>query len=57
VGGRVTDVDAANPNDTLFNGQITVDTSTLSPETPQVITIPGSAMDLIVKVDLFPFTP
>jgi len=57
VGGRVTDVDAANPNDTLFHGQMTVDTSTLSPDMPQFVTIPGEYLDVIVRVDLFPFEP
>ena len=57
VGARIIDVDAALPNDTLYNDQITVDTSTLSPETPEVITIPGGIMDIVVKVDLFPFNP
>jgi hypothetical protein len=49
------DVGPGNPNDTLFEGQITVDTDDLSPETTVSQTIPGGRLDVILKIDLFPF--
>jgi len=49
------DLDIGPDNDELFDGQITVDTSDLSPDTTLTQTIPGGYLDVILKVDLFPY--
>lgn len=49
------DVGPGNENDTLFDGQTTVDTSDLSPDTTPTQTIPGDYLDVILKIELFPF--
>lgn len=55
AGCFIGDLDVGNPNDVLFDGQITVDTSDLSPDTTLTQTIPGDYLDVILKIDLFPF--
>jgi hypothetical protein len=49
------DVGPGNENDVLFHESITVDTSDLSPDTTVTQTIPGGYLDVILKIDLFPF--
>jgi len=54
---RIVDADELNADDILFNEQITIQTSDLSPEESLTIPIPGDYLDVIVRVDLFPFDP
>ena len=54
---RIVDADERDEDDVLFEEQITVDSGDLVPEENLTVTIPGSHLDVIVKLDLFPFEP
>ena len=51
------DADERDEDDVLFEEQITVNSGDLVPEENLTVTIPGSHLDVIVKLDLFPFEP
>ncbi len=59
IGAHIVDVDEGplNDNDVLFNGHITLDTGELSPDVTLTRSISGEFMDVVVKIDLFPFGP
>ena len=54
---RIVDSDERDEDDVLFDEQITVDTVDLSPDENLTVTIPGTHLDVIVILDLFPFEP
>lgn len=54
---RIVDADPRDEDDILFQEQLPVDTTLLSPEETLTVTIPGTHLDVIVKLDLFPFEP
>lgn len=57
VRSHIMDADERNPDDVLFDGQATIHTGDLSPDTSHTLTIHGDYLDLIIRVDLFPFDP
>jgi len=57
IRARIRDTDERDDDDVLFDEQETIQTRDLSPETSLPLTIHGDRMDLIVRVDLFPYDP
>ncbi|MCK6583199.1 MAG: Ig-like domain-containing protein [Anaerolineales bacterium] len=54
---RIVDADPRDEDDILFQEIYPVDTTLLSPDEILTITIPGTYLDVIVNLDLFPFAP
>jgi hypothetical protein len=57
IAGRIVDVDPDNPDDIIFDGHITVDIDSLSPDSTLRLTIPGPRTNVVVLIDLYPFDP
>jgi hypothetical protein len=55
IRSHIMDVDERDEDDLLFDGQTTIHTRDLSPDTSLTLPIEGSHMNVIVKVDLYPF--
>ncbi len=55
IRARIIDSDERDEDDVLYDEQATLHTHDLSAETSLTLPIPGEYLDLIVKVDLFPF--